>query len=450
MCVDELLCPPSPEDLILGARSGEGGGRAGIGLLPESAQICSCEGVCKGEIESAIRDRELTEVAQVRACTGAGTGCGGCNPLLTELLDRTLAGLGQEVKRVLCEHFAYTRQELFDIVRVRGIRSFDALLDEYGTGDGCEVCKPAAASVVASVFAEIAVEQNSIQDTNDRFLANLQRGGTYSVVPRVPGGEITPRQLQTIGRVAEKFNLYTKITGGQRIDLFGARVDQLPQIWEELIAAGFESGHAYGKALRTVKSCVGSSWCRFGVQDSVGFAIEVENRYKGIRAPHKLKSAVSGCIRECAEARSKDFGMIATEKGYNLYVCGNGGANPAHGELLAADLDESACIRLIDRFLMFYIRTAPPLTRTSTWLSRLEGGIDYLKTVLVEDSLGICAELEAGMAALVEGYRCEWKAVVESPELRARFSHFVNTPEPDPSLNFVPMRGQKQPSPWSN
>jgi len=448
MCVDELPCPPSPEDLILGVRSGEGGGGAGIGLLPDTAQICSCEGICKGEIENAIRERQLTEVAQVRACTGAGTGCGGCNPLLTELLDRTLAGMGKEVKRVLCEHFAYTRQELFDIVRVRGIRSFDALLDEYGTGDGCEVCKPAAASIVASVFAEIAVEQNAIQDTNDRFLANLQRGGSYSVVPRVPGGEITPFQLQTIGRVAEKYELYTKITGGQRIDLFGARVDQLPQIWEELIAAGFESGHAYGKALRTVKSCVGSSWCRFGVQDSVGFAIAIENRYKGIRAPHKLKSAVSGCIRECAEARSKDFGMIATEKGYNLYVCGNGGANPAHAELLATDLDEASCTRLIDRFLMFYIRTAPPLTRTSTWLSRLEGGIDYLKAVLIEDSLGICAELEAGMEALVGGYRCEWKAVVENPDLRARFSHFVNTPAPDPSISFIPMREQKQPAPW--
>jgi len=449
MCLDGLPCPPSPEDLILGARSGESGSGAGLGILPDAAQICSCEGVCKGEIQTAIREGELTDIAQIRACTKAGTGCGGCNPLLNELLDLTLAGMGKEVKRVLCEHFDYTRQELFDIVRVREIRSFDALLDEYGRGDGCEVCKPAVASIVGSAFAEIPVEQNAIQDTNDRFLANIQRGGTYSVVPRVAGGEITPRQLQVIAEVAERYDLYTKITGGQRIDMFGARVDQLPFIWEELVAAGFESGHAYGKALRTVKSCVGSSWCRYGVQDSVGFAIAIENRYKGIRAPHKLKSAVSGCIRECAEARSKDFGLIATEKGYNLYVCGNGGANPAHAELLAADLNEAEATRLIDRFLMFYIRTAPPLTRTSTWLSRLEGGIEYLKEVLLEDSLGICAELEAGMSALVGGYRCEWKAVVENPELRARFSHFVNSSDPDPKLSFIPMRGQKQPAPWS-
>ena len=198
-------------------------------------------------------------------------------------------------------------------------------------------------------------------------------------MPRVPGGEITPDQLIALGQVAKKYGLYTKITGGQRVDLFGARVEQLPGIWGELIAAGFESGHAYGKALRTVKSCVGSTWCRYGVQDSVGLAVKLENRYKGLRSPHKLKSAVSGCARECAEAQGKDFGVIATEKGYNLYVCGNGGMKPQHAQLLAADLDEATAIRYLDRFLMFYIRTADRLERTATWFNKLEGGIDYLR-----------------------------------------------------------------------
>ncbi len=154
-------------------------------------------------------------------------------------------------------------------------------------------------------------------------------------MPRVPGGEITPDKLIVLGEVAKKFGLYTKITGAQRIDLFGARVEQLPLIWKELIDAGFESGHAYGKALRTVKSCVGSTWCRYGVQDSVAMAIHIEKRYRGLRAPHKLKMAVSGCTRECAEAQGKDVGVIATEKGWNLYVCGNGGIKPRHADLLA-------------------------------------------------------------------------------------------------------------------
>ena len=268
------------------------------------------------------------------------------------------------------------------------------------------------------------------------------------MVPRVPGGEITPEKLIVLGEVARKYGLYTKITGGQRVDLFGAPVHLLPEIWAELIAAGFESGHAYGKALRTVKSCVGSTWCRFGVQDSVGFAIRVELRYRGLRSPHKLKGAVSGCVRECAEAQSKDFGLIATEKGYNLYVCGNGGARPRHADLLAADLDEDTAIRYLDRFLMYYIRTADRLTRTSVWLENMEGGIEYLRDVIVNDRLGIAAELERQMQSLVDSYQCEWKAVVDDPEKRRFFQQFANTDETEPGIEFVTERGQQRPADW--
>jgi nitrite reductase (NADH) large subunit len=323
------------------------------------------------------------------------------------------------------------------------------LLSVQGTGDGCEVCKPAVASLMASIWNDVILEQDTIQDTNDRFLANIQRGGTYSIVPRIPGGEITPDKLIAIGRIAKQYGLYTKITGGQRIDMFGARMEQLPEIWEELIEQGFESGHAYGKALRTVKSCVGSTWCRYGVQDSVSFAVFIEERYKGIRAPHKLKGAVSGCIRECAEAQSKDFGIIATEKGWNLYVCGNGGARPQHAKLLVADVDTDTCVKLVDRFLAFYIKTADPLTRTATWLNKMDGGLDYLYDVIVNDSLGIAGELEAHMQKLIEKYHCEWRAAVQDPSLRARFKHFVNDEEADPTLEFVMMRGQKIPADWN-
>jgi NAD(P)H-dependent nitrite reductase small subunit len=313
---------------------------------------------------------------------------------------------------------------------------------------GCEVCKPAVASILASLWNEPILKQDTIQDTNDRFLANIQRGGTYSVVPRVPGGEITPEKLVVLGEVAKRYALYCKITGGQRIDLLGARVEQLPDIWRDLVAAGFESGHAYGKAMRTVKSCVGSTWCRYGVQDSTGLAIRLEERYRGIRAPHKLKSAVSGCIRECAEAQSKDFGVIATEKGWNLYVCGNGGSKPRHAELLAADLDEITLFRLIDRFLMYYIQTADRLTRTARWLEGLPGGIEYLRKVVVDDHLGIAEELERRVQELVDTYECEWKQVVESPELQQRFRPFANSDAADDTIRFVTERGQLRPADW--
>jgi len=449
-CKNKVVLPPNPEDVILGARGGAEAG-AGVISLPEDAMICSCEGITKQAICQSVTDQGCETVDAVKKCTKAGTGCGGCVPMLKDLVNHTLQSQGKYVRNVLCEHFQYSRQELFDLIKVHDLKSYDAALDKLGHGDGCEICKPAVASIIASLWNEMILQKGNAtaQDSNDRYLANIQKGGTYSVVPRIPGGEITPEKLIVIGQVAQKYNLYTKITGGQRIDLFGAHVSDLPAIWEELIAAGFESGHAYGKALRTVKSCVGSTWCRFGLHDSVSFAIRIEERYRGLRAPHKLKSAVSGCIRECAEAQSKDFGIIATDKGWNLYVCGNGGSKPQHALLLATDLDSETCIQYIDRFLMFYIKTADPLTRTATWLNKMDGGISYLKNVVVHDSLGIGQQLEAEMQLLVDNYKCEWKEVVESPELRKRFNHFVNAPEEkDPSIQFEPMRSQKRATEW--
>jgi len=365
-------------------------------------------------------------------------------------LNSELKKAGIEVEQRLCEHFAYTRQQLFDIVRIKEIRTFAEVLGTCGTGNGCEICKPTVASILASLWNDNVLDQDhaTLQDTNDRFLANMQRGGLYSVVPRVPGGEITPDKLIVLGNVAKKYSLYTKITGGQRVDLFGAQLHQLPDIWEELIEAGFESGHAYGKAVRTVKSCVGSTWCRYGVQDSVGFAIQVEHRYRGIRAPHKIKFAVSGCVRECAEAQCKDVGLVATENGYNLYVCGNGGAKPRHADLLVADVDEEEALRYIDRFLMFYIYTADKLTRTSVWLGKLSGGIDYVREVVLNDSLGLAMELEDRMQSLVDSYQCEWKEVVENPEKRQLFRQFVNSNETELDIEFVDERGQARPADW--
>lgn len=448
---NKIKLPANPEDVLLGTRGGSGT-EAGGGILglPGDAVICSCEGVTKEAICKAVEDGHENFNA-VKKCTKAATCCGGCTPMVKDLITYTLKAQGKYIRNVLCEHFQYSRQEMFDLIKIKNLKTYDEVLDHYGNGDGCEVCKPAIVSIIASLWNEMVLVKgnDTAQDSNDRYLANIQKGGTYSVVPRIPGGEITPQKLMVIGRVADKYGLYTKITGGQRIDMFGAHVSDLPNIWEELIAEGFESGHAYGKALRTVKSCVGSTWCRFGLHDSVSFAIRVEERYRGLRAPHKLKSAVSGCIRECAEAQSKDFGIIATERGWNLYVCGNGGSKPQHALLLGTDLDSETCIRLIDRFLMFYIKTADPLTRTATWLNKMEGGIEYLKNVVVNDSLGIADELEKEMQFLVDNYKCEWREVVENPELRKRFNHFVNAPgEKDPNVKFDTLRDQKKAAEW--
>jgi nitrite reductase (NADH) large subunit len=424
------------------------GAEVGTREPADDEQVCSCHAVSIGAIRAAIRSQSLATVAEVKLCTRAGTGCGGCIPSVSELLTRELERRGRATPPALCEHFAYTRQQLFELIAARQIRTFAQLIAEHGQGLGCEICKPVVASILASLYNEpiLDARHRPLQDSNDRFLANIQRDGRYSVVPRIPAGEVTPAQLIAIGQVAVKYDLYTKITGGQRIDLFGARVDQLPDIWEELIAAGFESGHAYGKAMRTVKSCVGSTWCRYGVQDSTAFAIRIEHRYKGIRAPHKLKSAVSGCVRECAEAQSKDFGLIATERGWNIYVCGNGGAKPRHADLLASNIDDETAIRYLDRFIMFYIRTADRLTRTSVWLDKLEGGIAHLRDVIINDSLGIAAELERELHKLVETYRCEWRDVVEDPARRAQFRHFANDAGGDDTIATVEERGQRRPA----
>lgn len=448
MMLNGLPLPQYPEELILPPRAGsQSAATTGLAALPESAQICSCNNVSKGAICAAV-ESGCTTIGALKTNTKAATSCGGCASLVTQILKAELKRKGVAVDNHLCEHFAYSRQQLFHLVRVGGLHTFDEVIQKHGQGLGCDICKPAVASIFASCWNGfvLARDRAPLQDTNDYFLANIQKDGTYSVVPRVPGGEITAEKLIVIGQVAQKFGLYTKITGGQRIDLFGAHVHQLPLIWADLIAAGFESGHAYGKAMRTVKSCVGSTWCRYGVQDSVGLAIEIENRYKGLRAPHKIKLAVSGCTRECAEAQGKDVGIIATDKGWNLYVCGNGGMKPRHAELLATELDRETLLRYIDRFLMFYVRTADRLQRTSTWRDNLEGGLDYLKQVVCEDVLGIGAELEADMARVIATYECEWKKAIEDPATLKRFRHFVNSAAADDNVIFVEERGQIRPA----
>ena len=444
MCIHGMDLPESPEALILPAVEGGASSAMGVDALPDGASICSCHEVSKGQICQAVADGATT-MGDLKACTKAGTGCGGCVALATQLLNSELTKLGVEVNTDLCEHFAHTRQELHHIVRVE---TFGELIDKHGKGLGCDICKPTVGSILASCWNEYVLknEHAVLQDTNDYFMANMQKNGTYSIVPRIAGGEITPDKLIVLGEVAKKYNLYTKITGGQRIDLFGAQQHDLPEIWGILVDAGFETGHAYGKSLRTVKSCVGSTWCRYGVLDSVGMAIRLEDRYKGLRSPHKIKFAVSGCTRECAEAQSKDIGVIATENGWSLYVCGNGGMKPRHGDLFATGLDDETLIKYIDRVLMFYVRTADRLQRTSVWMDNMDGGLKYLQSVVLDDKLHVNAELEAEMALVVGTYQCEWKTTINDPEKVKRFRTFVNSDKKDDTVVFVEERKQIRPA----
>lgn len=441
----------SPRELIIGAQKG---GDEGADDLSDETQICSCHNVTKGDISKSVKDGTCKSIGDVKSCTKAGTGCGGCMPLVQTIFNKTMASMGQEVKNHLCPHFEYSRADLFNIIYVKKLQSFPEIMAAAGKDPnslGCEVCKPAIGSIIASLFNKhiIDKERRGLQDTNDKFLANIQRNGTYSVIPRVAGGEITPDKLIIIGTVAKKYGLYTKITGGQRIDMFGAKKQDLINIWTELIEGGMESGHAYAKSLRTVKSCVGTTWCRFGIGDSVGMAVRLEERYKSIRAPHKIKGGVSGCVRECAEAQNKDFGLIATEKGFNIFVGGNGGAKPRHSELLAKDVPPDDVVPILDRYLAFYMRTADKLQRTARWIENLPGGTKYLREVILEDKLGICADLEKQMQELVGSFFCEWTEVIKNPERRKEFLQFANTSENVvDTIEPVEDRGQRRPSYW--
>ncbi|ODQ55648.1 nitrite reductase NiiA [Saitoella complicata NRRL Y-17804] len=440
-----------PHELIVGANKG---GEEDGEDLPDDAQICSCHNVTKGMVAESVRSGECDSIGKVKSCTKAGTGCGGCMPLVQNIFNAEMKKMGNEVSNHVCPHFPYSRADLFNIVRVKQLKTFGDVMEKYGNKPdalGCEVCKPVIASIFSTVFNPLVCDAPvaGLQETNDKYLGNIQRNGTYSIIPRVSAGEITPAKLVAMGQVAEKYDLYTKITGGQRIDMFGAKKQDLPDIWEELVKAGFETGHGYGKSLRTVKSCVGTTWCRYGIADSVGMAVRLEERYKSIRAPHKIKGGVSGCVRECAEAQNKDFGLIATEKGFNLYVAGNGGAKPKHSELLKADVPPDEIVQLLDRYLMFYMRTADRLQRTARWLEGLPGGIKYLREVILDDKLGICEDLEKQMEELVGTFFCEWTEVVNDPERRKHFKQFANTDEKVENMEKITDRGQTRPTNWT-
>ncbi|KAG7826677.1 hypothetical protein KL920_005279 [Ogataea angusta] len=439
--------PKSPSELLIGKA-----GDDDMDILSDDTQICSCHNITKGKLVEAVKNG-CSSLGDLKKCTKAGTACGGCEPTVKVIFETELKRLGGKVSNNLCVHFDYSRADLFSLIMVKNFRSFRRVMEELGSDPssaGCEICKPTIGSILSTLYNRhlLKKEVHGLQDTNDRYLGNIQRNGTFSVVPRMSAGEVTPEKLVSIGQIAKKYGVYTKITGAQRLDLFGVKKSDLPKIWKDLNEAGFESGQAYGKSLRNVKSCVGSTWCRYGIGDSVGLAVRLEERYKGIRSPHKMKGGVSGCVRDCAEFHSKDFGLCAVKDGFNIYVGGNGGMKPAHAQLLATNVRPDEVIPILDRYLMFYITTADRLQRTARWLESLDGGIEYLKDVIIHDKLGICKDLEAQMRQLVAGYYDEWAKAVSEEKDNPIFRQFVNTPENQDTVEIVNERGQPRPAMW--
>src|SRR4051812_33682265 len=362
------------EPLALLARAGE----ASAADLPDAAQVCNCNGVCKGDIVGAIRERALGSTQEVVSVTRAGSGCGSCKPLVSELLAIERGGAGEE-PAYLCPCRRQTREELAAVVRERDVDSVSALTEACGAGGDCGACKPGLAYLVSQVCDNRHREERHARFINDRVHANIQRDGTFSVVPRMRGGVTTPDELRRIADVAERYEVpLVKVTGGQRIDLLGVRKEQLPAIWEEL---DMPSGHAYAKAVRTVKTCVGTDFCRFGVGNSIKLGIELERAMEGLHTPHKVKSAVTGCPRNCAEAYVKDIGLVAIEGGWEVYVGGAAGGTVRKGDLLARTETAEDASQLALAFLQHYREHGEHLERTYGFLERV--GLDAVKDAVL-------------------------------------------------------------------
>src|SRR5436190_11461219 len=378
------------DPLALLARAGE----ATAADLPDAAQVCNCNGVCKGDILGAIRERGLGSTQEVVSVTRAGAGCGSCKPVVSELLKLERDGAAEE-PAYLCPCRRQTREQLAQLVRDQELTSVGEVADACGAGRDCGACKPGLAYLVSELQAGRFREERHARFINDRVHANIQNDGTFSVVPRIRGGVVTPDELRRIADVADRYELpMVKITGGQRIDLLGARKEQLPAIWEDL---GMPSGYAYSKAVRTVKTCVGTDFCRFGLGDAIGVGIELERAMEGLHTPHKVKSAVTGCPRNCAEAYVKSIGLVAVEGGWELYDGGAAGGTVRRGDLLASVASSDEAIRIALAFLQHYREQAEYLERTYAYIERV--GIEAVREALRTDWDGLLERYRIAKAA---------------------------------------------------
>ncbi len=367
------------------------GGVSSVVSMPDTAEICGCNGVCKGAIVNAIVDKKLFTLEEVRAHTKASSSCGSCTGLVEALLANTLGGdySAKPSKKPLCTCTEFSHQDVQQAIRDRSLKTIPDLMQtlQWKTPDGCHVCRPALNYYLLAAWPGEYQDDSRSRFINERVHANIQKDGTYSVIPRIWGGVTSPSELRSIAEIAERYEVPTvHITGGQRIGLYGITKENLPRMWAEMVEAGFVSGHAYGKALRTVKTCVGSEWCRFGTQDSTGLGIKVEKMTWGSWTPHKFKIAVSGCPRNCAEATIKDFGIVCVDSGYEIHVGGNGGVKVRVTDFLCKVETEAEVLEYCGAFMQLYREEAHYMERTAPWIERV--GLVYVKQHVVEDAAG--------------------------------------------------------------
>lgn len=367
--------------------SGHGATNA-VDNLPDEAEICGCNGVCKGDIVQAISKHSLFTLDEVKAHTKASASCGSCTGLVEQLLASTLGSDFNETpsKKAMCGCTSMTHNEVKNAITEQQLKTIPDVMQalEWQNPDGCHSCRPALNYYLLSTWPNEYVDDQQSRFINERVHANIQKDGTYSVVPRIWGGVTNPRELRAIADISDKYNVPTvKITGGQRIDLLGIKKDDLPKMWADLSEAGFVSGHAYGKSLRTVKTCVGSEWCRFGTQDSTGLGIKVEKMTWGSWTPHKFKIAVSGCPRNCAEATIKDIGVVCVDSGYELHVGGNGGIKVRATDFLCKVATEEESMEYIAAYMQLYREEGHYLERTAPWIERV--GLKHVQALVVDD-----------------------------------------------------------------
>jgi len=395
------------------------GGVSSVANMPDTAEICGCNGVCKGAIVSAIVEKKLFTLDEVRAHTKASASCGSCTGLVEAVLANTLGGdySARPSKKAICACTESSHQDVPQAIRNLGLKNIPDLMQamQWKTPDGCHVCRPALNYYLLAAWPGEYVDDSRSRFINERVHANIQKDGTYSVIPRIWGGMTSPAELRSIAEIAERYEVPTvHITGGQRIGLYGVTKDNLPKMWGELVDAGFVSGHAYGKSLRTVKTCVGFEWCRFGTQDSTGLGIQVEKMTWGSWTPHKFKIAVSGCPRNCAEATIKDFGVVCVESGYEIHVGGNGGVKVRVTDFLCKVETEDEVLEYCGAFMQMYREEAHYLDRTAPWIERV--GLAHIKQHVVDDAVTRAALYERFLESQRYSQDDPWKERAEGKD----------------------------------
>jgi nitrite reductase (NADH) large subunit len=375
--------------LIFGQAFASGGAladpNAAVAALSPDAEICGCNGVSKGAVVKTIQSGACSLDA-VRSQCKASASCGSCTGLVESLLKLTLGDDIQSGPKTVCKCTSFSHDDVRRLILEKELKAIPQVMQElhWTTPDGCSSCRPALNYYLLCAWPGEYVDDQQSRFVNERMHANIQKDGTYSVVPRMWGGLTNPRELRAIADVVEKYDApMVKVTGGQRLDIFGIRKEDLPAVWADLNAAGMVSGHAYGKSLRTVKTCVGSEWCRFGTQDSTGLGVKIEHMTWGSWMPHKFKIAVSGCPRNCAEATIKDFGVVCVDSGYELHVGGNGGIKVRATDLLCKVATEEEAMEVCAAFIQLYREEAWYLERTAPWIERV--GLDHVKAGLFDD-----------------------------------------------------------------